>query len=443
MSFLQILCRVSYYINLLGIKLPLAICLRASYARYVLRCILIVHVPFCLYCHAILLPAVRDAYYGIMIWHLLTAVWVTIPLLVVGAVILNSMRSRKLLTMYSGALFTVACFHRCAVPALQPSILGSILLQLLFAIFEDGSITGWIWCLYHVVALQDHVRNTASKRDCPIEKPAGAEDTALIVGNAPTVMNAPLGEAMDGFGSVSRFNTYNLAKPDYTGSKVDFHFCNGRNLPAAREVKAVMPLFNASLTHAAYLFMPHMEEALGIRATLESSEANAWFVEEERILALCRKIKPNFWQIPSSGMVAIDAFLSRHPEVALHGFNFFSGKKIHYFDESPLQLLTSWLERFVTHNPPCEKAWVESLIKEGRAYFLAEGKSSVASTSDTVSSFASTTADTVSGEEEQGSSCSFDMEICKEKLGKDTKKRRLPGVWKFLRKDLLPSQFSM
>jgi hypothetical protein len=365
---------------------------------------------------------------------LLLAVWVTIPLLVVGAVILNSMRSRRLLTMYAGALLAVVCFHVFAVPALQPCILGSVLLQLLFAIFEDGSTAGWIWCLYHVVALQDHVRNTASKRDCPIQKPSAAEDTVLIVGNAPTVMNAPLGEIMDGFSDVIRFNTYNLAKPEYTGSKVNFHFCNGRNMPAAREVKAVLPLFNASLTHAAYLFMPHMEEAFSIRATLECSKANAWFVEEERILALCRKIKPNFWQIPSSGMVAIDAFLSRYPEVALHGFNFFSGKKIHYFEESPLQLLTSWLERFVTHNPPCEKAWVESLIGDGRAYFLAEGKR----TPDTV------TPDTVSSEEElYEASCSSGSDTCKGKDGKGSKERRLPGVWKFLRKDLLPSQFSM
>jgi hypothetical protein len=246
-------------------------------------------------------------------------------------------------------------------------------------------------------------------------------------------MNAPLGEIMDGFSSVIRFNTYNLAKPEYTGTKVNFHFCNGRNMPAAREVKAVLPLFNASLTHAAYLFMPHMEEALTIRATLESSKANAWFVEEERILALCRKIKPNFWQIPSSGMVAIDAFLSKSPEVALHGFNFFSGKKIHYFEESPLQLLTSWLERFVTHNPPCEKAWVESLVHEGRAYFLAEGKRSATSPLDVTSS----------DEDVHEASCSSDADISKGKLGKDAKERRLPGVWKFLRKDLLPSQFSM
>merc|ERR1719379_3017206 len=228
---------------------------------------------------------------------------------------------------------------------------------------------------------------------------------------------------MDGFENVCRFNTYNMKHPEYTGSKVNFHFCNGRNLPAAREVKAVLPLFNASLTHACYLFMPHMEEAVDIAANLMGSKANLWVVEEDRILELRKKIQCNFWQIPSSGMVAIDSFLSKRPEVALHGFNFFSGKKIHYFEESPLQLITSWLERFVTHNPPCEKVYVHSLVDQGRAYFLAEGKRQAATTS-------------------------VDASPSKKKKNDDDeddelRKRRIPGFLKFLRKDGLPSQFSM
>jgi hypothetical protein len=332
--------------------------------------------------------------------------------------------------MFAGVFLAVACFHRLAVPVVQPTMLGSVILQVLFAIFEDGSIAGWAWCLYHVVCLQDHVRNTPSKRECPIAKRSGDHDTALVVGNAPTVLEHPLGAVMDGFKNVVRFNTYNLSKPEYTGTKVNYHFCNGRNLPSARDVTAVLPLFNASLTHAAYLFMPHMEEAVSIRANLERSEANAWFVEEERILALIKKIRPNFWQIPSSGMVAIDAFLSSHQEVALHGFNFFSGKKIHYFEESPLQLITSWLERFVTHNPACEKAWVSSLIEENRAYFLADGKLAPSEVP----------VETMCNSDESSGS---DAKPGKGKMGKEARRRNIPGFWEFLRKDLLPSQFSM
>merc|ERR1719217_182230 len=103
-------------------------------------------------------------------------------------------------------------------------------------------------------------------------------------------MDSPLGAVMDDFAEVSRFNTYHIAQPEYTGSKVSYHFCNGRNLPSAKEVKAVLPIFNASLTHAVYLYMPHMEEAANIFANLASPEANVWVVEEERILALRKKI---------------------------------------------------------------------------------------------------------------------------------------------------------
>lgn len=426
MGFIQVLCRMSYYISLLGLKIPAGLVVRASFARYVLALIVMVYVPFSIYCHAVLLPKVSEATYGVAIWHLLIAMWLTIPLLVVGTVILGHVRHRTPLMMFTAALTAMACFHRFAVPLVQPTLLGSFILQALFAIFEDGAVAGWIWCLYFVVRLQDHVRNTPSKGECPIQESSDAEDTALIVGNAPNVMDAPLGKVMDSFQSVSRFNTYRVHEPEYTGSKVNYHFCNGRNLPSAREVKAVLPLFNASLTHAVYLYMPHMEEAASICANLTSSKANVWVVEEERIMELRKKIQCNFWQIPSSGMVGIDAFISKRPEVALHGFNFFSGKKIHYFEESPVQLITSWLERFVTHNPPREKVWVHSLVAEGRAYFLSEGKRAAGETPETTAS---------------------EEEVCAEKKGKlggkEARRRLIPGVLKFLRKDLLPSQFSM
>jgi len=418
---------MSYYINLLGLKVPAGLVVRASFARHVLAGLFAIYVPFSLYCHAILLPKVEEADYGLLIWHLLIAMWLTIPLLVVGSVILSHVRQSGPLRLFTTAFVAMACFHKFAVPILQPSFFGTLLLQVLFAIFEDGAVAGWMWCLYHVVRLQNHVKETASKRECPLEMATCAEDTALVVGNAPTVLDAPLGDVMDGFQSVSRFNTYNMAKPEFTGSKVNYHFCNGRNLPSAREVKAVLPLFNASLTHACYLFMPHMEEAIDINENLMGSKANVWVVDEERILELRKKIKCNFWQIPSSGMVAIDAFLSKRPEVALHGFNFFSGKKIHYFEESPLALITSWLERFVTHNPPREKVWVQSVVDEGRAYFLSEGKHAREHTSS---------------EEEVQETSGSDKKNGKLE-GKEARKRHIPGLFKFLRKDLLPSQFSM
>lgn len=35
-----------------------------------------------------------------------------------------------------------------------------------------------------------------------------------------------------------------------------------------------------------------------------------------------------------------------------------------------MQLVTSWLERFITHNAAVEKKWVRSLAAEGKVLFL-------------------------------------------------------------------------
>merc|ERR1719410_1377424 len=232
-------------------------------------------------------------------------------------------------------------------------------------------IVTWIWCLFHVVRLQEHIREHQKNRPNPFKDAVKEKNNVLIVGNAPTVTDGPpLGTVIDDFANVVRFNSYSVDRPQYTGSKVGFHFCNGRNFPKTKTVTAVLPLFNASLTHAVYLFMPHVEDTRDIIANLTNDKVCSWFVEEERILELRKKIGCRIWQIPTSGMVAIDCFLQDCQTVTLHGFNFFQSKKIHYFEETPTQLITSWLERFVTHDPSREKLWVGDLVRQGRASFL-------------------------------------------------------------------------
>jgi len=422
-DIVAMLCRASFYINLLGLKIPAGLCLRASHACYVFGFILCAVVPFLGYCHIYLLPDV-----GQMAWHVLVAIWVTIPMFVVGAVIVAKVSAPKTHAIFVSGLIGAAFMHVYGIPALQPTWAGAVLLQIMFAVFEDGSVAGLIWCLHHVLRVQSYIRTQqAQGMKCPIAEPKSLKDHTLIIGNAPTVVGGdPLGPVIDSFSNVVRFNNYNLDRPEYTGTKATFHFCNGRNMPATNTVQAVLPLFNASLTHAMYLFLPHMEDASEICTLLMTSQASVWFVEEEPILKLCQKIRCNFWQIPSSGMIAIDAFLSKYPDVTLHGFNFFAGKKIHYFEESPLQLITSWLERFVTHNPACEKIWVESLLSEGRATFLAQG---------------AVLADGNGAANQEGVEASKGKGKGDEKDGNT--RLQLSSVWRFLSRDGMPSQFSM
>jgi hypothetical protein len=282
--------------------------------------------------------------------------------------------------------------------------------------FEDLAIAGWVWCLYHVLRIQDHV---AKNGTCPLEAPRD-DERVLIVGNAPTVTSGPpRGAEMDQYSTVVRFNHYNVIQVEHTGSKVTHHFCNGRKLPETNSIHVVLPIFNASLTHAAYLFMPHMEDARETCENLISSKATVWAVEEERLLALRKKMNLTLNHIASSGMVAIDAFLSMHDRVTLHGFNFFAGTKIHYFEEDLTQLVTSWLERCVTHDPAREKVWVQSLIKEGRAQMLSDIPAAPAETDA--------------------------AQYLRKKSGdeKGSRKRQGPTVMQALLKDGLPSQFSL
>lgn len=421
----QVFCKWSYYVSLLGLKIPAGLLLNASLARHVLAFIAAVWVPFLAYCHVMLLPAVQTASYAKVIWHILFAIWVTLPLQTVGTVILLRAFSPKVFSLFLCVAVGVACFHWLAIPAIASTTLGGILLHVLFACFEDAPIAAWIYCLVYVVRLQDHVRSRQVGRECPFKEPRSAEDCLLIVGNAPTVTDgAPLGSTIDSFTHVVRFNQYSVSRPAYTGSKVGFHFCNGRNFPSSKSMTAVLPLFNASLTHAIYLYMPHLEDAADIYANLTNAKVDSWFVEEQRILELRKKIGCRVWQIPTSGMVAIDCFLSKRQEVFLHGFNFFEGKKIHYFEESPVQLISSWLERFVTHDPSREKKWVAGLMQEGRVSILSMLNGGPSAAEATKSDERST--DATKGDEAE------------KKL-----EARAPGLLKTLLKDGLPSQFSL
>jgi len=249
-------------------------------------------VPFNVLCHVYLLPMIRDAsVVGFVVWQLLFAMWITIPLMVVGSVILTTVHDPRVVAAFVGTMLAAILFHIYAVSILQPTVLGTMFLQVMFFAFEDAAILGWLWCLYWAKKIQDHVSSIPAEEQYQIKAPQSEEDKVLIVGNAPTVTDGePLGPIIDNFHQVVRFNGYHVDDPKKTGSRVTHHFCNGRKLPSSSTVQAVTPIFYASLTHAAYLFFPHMEDARSIYANLVNSKTQAWFVDEELILNLIKKI---------------------------------------------------------------------------------------------------------------------------------------------------------
>merc|ERR1712056_13574 len=77
---------------------------------------------------------------------------------------------------------------------------------------------------------------------------------------------------------------------------------------------------------------------------------------------------------PTSGMLAIDYFVNKpgvQLPVAIHGFDFFMGPKIHYYDAyEPLYERINNKIGVNQHSPHKEKVYVEKLITEGKVVFL-------------------------------------------------------------------------
>eukprot|EP00445_Apocalathium_hangoei_P086433 CAMPEP_0204202576 /NCGR_PEP_ID=MMETSP0361-20130328/68320_1 /ASSEMBLY_ACC=CAM_ASM_000343 /TAXON_ID=268821 /ORGANISM="Scrippsiella Hangoei, Strain SHTV-5" /LENGTH=193 /DNA_ID=CAMNT_0051165407 /DNA_START=262 /DNA_END=844 /DNA_ORIENTATION=- len=77
---------------------------------------------------------------------------------------------------------------------------------------------------------------------------------------------------------------------------------------------------------------------------------------------------------PTSGMLAIDYFVNKpgiELPVCIHGFDFFTGPKIHYFQEhEPLYERINNNIGVNMHSPPLEKIYIEKLIAEGKVKFL-------------------------------------------------------------------------
>uniref|UniRef100_A0A7S1EXX7 Uncharacterized protein n=1 Tax=Noctiluca scintillans TaxID=2966 RepID=A0A7S1EXX7_NOCSC len=390
------ICRWSYFTNL-GTKIPAGLVVRASRALHVLAFLVLCWTPFLIYCHMSLIPSLHKSPNGVMVWHALILLWITLPLIIVGHALLPAFPPSSF-NVFLFVLFAVAFFHLFLVSIIHPTWLGTALFQMLLFLFEDLPAGAWMWCLLHVVRLQRHTCQQHQRAS-----PLSGDDDVVIIGNAPTLTSGTaLGPQIDRFPTVVRFNEFTVDPVEFSGSKTSFHFCSGRTLPSAKT--SVLPHFNASLAHAVQLFMPRIEDTWEIYTRLTSTDV--WFIDESRILSLHQKIGCRFWQVPSSGMLAIDAFRDR--DVRLHGFNFFQSRRMHYFAETPLEQLLSWMESSL--HSPREKNYVERLLKHGHVAFLSPP-------------------DDTDSESE-----------CEKKGGV---RQRLPRLVNILLKDGLPSQFSV
>jgi len=163
----------------------------------------------------------------------------------------------------------------------------------------------------------------------------------LLIGNGPSVLNRKLGEEIDKFPLVCRFNAYRIKDfENHVGTKTDIWVaCD------------VFPAWHKDYQKVICCSF-HRSQDNGVLVKLREKYPDCdhfpeWAWEET--------IKNIGYSAPSSGAVASTYFCKDY-EVYIYGFDFFSGEKHHYGDEIDA----------CHHNAKHEMEYFRKLIMDGK-----------------------------------------------------------------------------
>lgn len=209
-------------------------------------------------------------------------------------------------------------------------------------------------------------------------------ENVVIIGNGPSALEGKeFGSKIDGYDEVVRFNNFQTKASGlekWVGSKCTVHFSDGVLYPTFEQYSApgatvVLSLFTDRFIVAGSYFI------LRGGADLETGLVNDFlhdptttWIDKERIESVKKKVGLVEPKHPTSGMLAIDYFVNKPGvklPVVIHGFDFFMGPKIHYYDAyEPLYERINNNIGVQQHSPHKEKVYVEKLISEGKVVFL-------------------------------------------------------------------------
>jgi hypothetical protein len=221
--------------------------------------------------------------------------------------------------------------------------------------------------------------------DTPV-KPCFKGKKIVIMGNGPSVIKGdPLGYLIDDMDEVIRFNNFQTAASgfgDWTGSKTTVHFSDTMLYPsypeyAVNNATVVLSLFmDRLIVSGSYcIFRSAIDLEFLKTYRLLSNPALGW-VPHEDITNLKKTLGLSTGKHPTSGCLAIDWFVRNRPDedtpIYIHGFDFFEGDTIHYYDKTePLyERLNDLLGVTMMHQPGKEKGFVHNLVKEGKVKWL-------------------------------------------------------------------------
>jgi len=208
----------------------------------------------------------------------------------------------------------------------------------------------------------------------------------VVIGNGPSALREPaLGELIDSFDEVVRFNNFQTKVAGYSkfvGSKCTVHFTDGMLAPTVAKyfvpgATVMLSLFMDRLLVGGSYIIFRMATESEWRLTYDFfMDPETYWMEHDHIQQVKRDLSiPSRSQAqPTSGMMAIDYFMRKEGvelPIYIHGFDFFEGDRIHYFNnkESVYERIIDWLGVRM-HRPHLEKILVRRLVDEGKVRWL-------------------------------------------------------------------------
>ena len=175
-------------------------------------------------------------------------------------------------------------------------------------------------------------------------------ETCIIVGNGTSVLDFELGDKVDDFDTVIRFNAYRIdGYEKHVGTKTDIWAtctADGRHL---KEIDSYREVISHSWTEK--------EEDCKTYNKLKDKREDVWKISPD----VWKNIKKDFKiETPSTGLLIIYCMLQRYNRVYLYGFDWWDRKEHHYSDKA---------KRGHLHKPDQELRYIKSW--SNRIKFLA------------------------------------------------------------------------
>lgn len=258
----------------------------------------------------------------------------------------------------------------------------------------------WFWCvdapLFWFVTGGVLIEKVLDRKVCTNrlfsqeKKPEFKGKRIVILGNGPSLAaGEPLGDVIDSMDEVIRFNNFQTKQSgleQWTGHKTTVHFSDGMLYPSHPKYHVpgacvVLSLFMDRLIIAGSYLLFRMAVDLEIRAAWDMMlDPDLGWIPHEDIQALKKTLGIRPWKHPTSGVLAIDWFVRHRPDpstpVYIHGFDFFQGKQIHYYDKTePLyERINDLAGVSLMHEPHKERSFVDKLVSEGHVRWLRDAK---------------------------------------------------------------------